>query len=62
MDDSGKARMLRTHVVWSRADGEFVHRCPVRAIKVAAVVGDERRDTMEYRTLPADDEEPVASD
>jgi NTE family protein len=61
MDESGKARLLRTHVVWSRADGDFVHRCPTKAIKVSAVEGDARRNTMEYRTL-TDEEEPISSD
>jgi NTE family protein len=61
MDETGKARLLRTRVVWSRADGDFVHRCPAKAIRVARVEGDARRNTMEYRTLP-DEDEPIASD
>jgi NTE family protein len=59
--NDGKAELLRARTIWSRADGDFVHRCPTKAIKVIAVEGDVRRDTMEYRTLP-DEEEPVASD
>jgi ferredoxin len=61
MDPGGKARLLRTRVVWSRADGDFVQRCPTKAIKVSVVEGDRRRTTMEYRTLPEEDE-PIATD
>jgi NTE family protein len=57
MAENGKAEMVRQRVIWSRADGEFVHRCPTQAIKVIAVDGDNRHNTMEYRRLPDIDEE-----
>lgn len=61
MDDDGKATLIRTQAVWSRADGDFVHRCPTKAIKVVAIEGDARRTTMESRAYP-DDDDPLATD
>jgi ferredoxin len=59
MTADGKAEMVRQRVVWSRADGEFVHRCPTQAIKVVAVDGENRHNTMEYRRLPDTEEEAL---
>jgi len=56
MDDDGKAVVIRSTANWSRADGDFVHQCPTKAIKVTALEGDVRRSTMEWRTVPDDDE------
>lgn len=61
MDESGKAVVTQATAEWSRADGDFVHRCPTKAISVTALRGDERRVTMEWRTAP-DDDDPIASD
>ncbi|MBM4194844.1 MAG: hypothetical protein FJ202_10765 [Gemmatimonadetes bacterium] len=60
MDETGKAVVTRATAEWSRADGDFVHQCPTKAIKVMALEGDSRRATMEWRTQP--DEDFVASD
>ncbi len=49
MDSTGKAQPIESRVQWSRADGDFVHQCPVDAIKVQVVDGDERRATMEWK-------------
>jgi hypothetical protein len=38
-----------------------VHRCPAHAIRVSVGEGEAQRHTMEWRTMPEDDE-PVASD
>jgi len=56
MDPDGKARVVTPDVEWSRADGDFVHQCPVDAIAVVAVEGDVRRTTMTYpvQTVPED--------
>lgn len=62
MDDEGKAVVTRASVEWSRADGDFVHQCPTKAIRVTAREGDVRRDTMEWRAVPDRDDDPVASD
>jgi NTE family protein len=51
MDQSGKAEVLVSPVEWSRSDGDFVHQCPTNAIKVEAVDGFGRRDTMEMPIL-----------
>jgi NTE family protein len=59
MTADGKAEMVRQRVIWSRADGEFVHRCPTQAIKVVAVDGENRHNTMEYRRLPDTEEEAL---
>ncbi len=59
MDVDGKATLIRTTAEWSRADGDFVHRCPVKAIKVTAVEGTSRRQTMEWRTLPTEEDLPA---
>ena len=40
MDADGKACVLESEVVWSRADGDFVHQCPFDAI-TARVVGTD---------------------
>lgn len=61
MDEQGKAVVRRATVEWSRADGDFVHRCPTKAIGVSVVVDGERRRTMEWRVMP-EDEDPVAND
>jgi NTE family protein len=50
MDDEGKAVAVQPTVEWSRADGDFVHRCPTKAITVTVADGDVRRRTMEWRT------------
>jgi NTE family protein len=52
MDDSGKAVVTTAHSEWSRADGDFVYQCPTKAIKVVALEGDVRRNTMEWRGPP----------
>jgi len=59
MDTDGKATLIRTTAEWSRADGDFVHRCPVKAIKVTAVEGESRRQTMEWLTLPTEEDLPA---
>jgi NTE family protein len=51
MDQSGKAEVLVSPVEWSRSDGDFVHQCPTNAIKVEALEGLGRRDTMEMPIL-----------
>lgn len=51
MDQDGKAQVLHSPVEWSRADGDFVHQCPVDAITVEAIEGDGRRSTMEMPIL-----------
>ncbi len=61
MDDDGKAVVIRASAEWSRADGDFVHRCPTKAITVSVADGDARRVTMEWRQ-PADDGDPIATD
>ncbi len=61
MDDDGKATVTRPSVEWSRADGDFVHRCPTKAISVTAVEGDARRRTMEWQLLP-DGDDIIATD
>jgi len=62
MDREGKAVVTRERANWSRADGDFVHQCPTRAIKVTAVEGDVRRSTMEWRTAADTDDEPPGLD
>ncbi|MEJ7668034.1 MAG: patatin-like phospholipase family protein [Casimicrobiaceae bacterium] len=59
MDADGKARVIESRVEWSRADGDFVHQCPVDAIKVEVVDGDQPRVTMERKT--ESDEGPRAA-
>ena len=49
MDASDKARPIESPVEWSRADGDFVHQCPVDAIRVEVTEGDVRRQTMQHR-------------
>lgn len=49
MDETDKARPIESPVEWSRADGDFVHQCPVDAIKVEVTEGDVRRQTMQHR-------------
>lgn len=51
MDQDGKAQVLRSPVEWSRADGDFVHQCPVNAIQVHALNGEDRHLTMEMPIL-----------
>jgi ferredoxin len=36
MDGEGKAVVTTARALWSRADGDFVHQCPTRAITVTA--------------------------
>jgi ferredoxin len=62
MDDSGKAVVHTNTAEWSRADGDFVHQCPTKAIKVAALEGEVRRNTMEWRAAPDGDDDPNSSD
>jgi len=62
MDEEGKARVLTSPVEWSRADGDFVHQCPVNAIKVEVSEGDAKRTTMEWKVAPEEDDEPIATD
>ena len=57
MDNEGKAVVTTPLTEWSRADGNFVHQCPTKAIKVAALDGDARRTTMEWRTAPDGDDD-----
>jgi hypothetical protein len=47
---------------WSRAEGDFVHQCPTKAIRVTALEGDVRRDTMEWRAAPEGGDEPPTAD
>ena len=61
MDDEGKAVVIRASAEWSRADGDFVHRCPTKAISVSVPDGESRRVTTEWR-MPAGDDGPVATD
>ncbi|MBI3569116.1 MAG: patatin-like phospholipase family protein [Gemmatimonadetes bacterium] len=48
MDDEGKATVVTPEVEWSRADGDFVHQCPVDAIGVTVVEGGARRTTSSF--------------
>ena len=59
--DDGKAVVIRSSAEWSRADGDFVHRCPTKAISVSVADGGARRVTMEWR-VPPDELEPIATD
>ncbi len=49
LDGAGKAFVLETPVEWSRADGDFVHQCPMDAITVEVLEGNTRRLTMEHK-------------
>jgi NTE family protein len=52
MDAAGKATTAGGPHEWSRADGAFVHECPVQAIAVEVIDGDGRRHrTMEHRVI-----------
>ena len=62
MDGEGKAVVTEPNAEWSRADGDFVHQCPTQAIKVAAVEGDARRDTMEWRAAADTHDDPIGSE
>ena len=61
--NAGKAEMIRSRAVWSRADGEFVYRCPTRAIRVTAVDSEHRtlrlRGTIEDRSQLRRGESPA---
>jgi len=37
MDEQGKAVVTAARALWSRADGDFVHQCPTKAITVTAL-------------------------
>ena len=51
MDQDGKAQVLHSPVEWSRAEADFVHQCPVGAIKVEAIEDGVRHQTMEMPIL-----------
>lgn len=51
MDQDGKAQVLHSPVEWSRAEGDFVHQCPVNAIKVQTLLGEEKHFTMEMPVM-----------
>jgi NTE family protein len=39
MDRDGKAAVRESPVEWSRADGDYIHQCPVNAIRVRSLQG-----------------------
>lgn len=57
MDDAGKAVVACESVEWSRADGDFVHKCPTRAISVSVAESGGRRHTMEWPAAPERDDD-----
>ncbi|MBI5600233.1 MAG: patatin-like phospholipase family protein [Gemmatimonadetes bacterium] len=52
LDADGKAVAVRGPHQWSRADGAFIHECPVQAIAVEVIGEDGRRHrTMEHKVV-----------
>jgi ferredoxin len=52
MDADGMASAVRGPHQWSRADGAFVHECPVQALTVEVIDGDgHRHRTMEHKVI-----------
>jgi NTE family protein len=51
LDRDHKAEAPRRAVEWSRADGDFVHQCPTRAIAVTVVEGGTRRASVQLEAV-----------